>query len=151
MINHKESLEEKLNEVMGQPFIKRKYYHHRSIENFIHFFNKVSSVQEREKIFFILNEYLDAVKQEPVEDASASLDLFNEYIRPIGKIYEEDFDFMPMINLWVICFWIAVAFLAIYTFNLSFIFYLITGIPLLAYYLFVLKKRISKKVYGCMW
>lgn len=142
------SLKKKMLQLRESGFVNQRFYHLQSTANFIAFIDKLKSKSERERVYHLLNNYLDLVQQEPVENAAMSMDLFNEFIRPVGRIYEVEFDFMPMINLWVIFFWIIICFSILYILNLSIIFYCIVGVLLIVYYIYVLKKRIDKKVYG---
>lgn len=151
MMEYKNSLTEKMLQLRESRVVNQRFYHLQSTANFIAFFDKLNNISERERVYLLLNNYLDVVKQEPVEDAAMSLELFNEFIRPVGWLYEDEFGFLPMINLWVICFWIFICFSILYILNLSIIIYCIVGVPLLVYYSYVLKKRVDKKVYGYMY
>jgi hypothetical protein len=130
--------------------INKKFYHFHSIENFIyHIDNLESPVKER--TYLILDEYLERIKKYPIENLQECTSLFDDYIRPVGSLYEKTFGFMPMISTWVIIFWAVLLFGFLYAFNFSVIFYWIVGIPLVAYYFYITKKRVNKKVYGLEW
>lgn len=148
MMEYKHDLTAKLLRLREGGLVNERFYHVQSTANFISFIDKLNNTNERERVYLLLNNYLDVVQQEPVEDAAMSMELFNEFIRPVGRLYEDEFAFMPMINLWVICFWIVVCFSILYIMNLSLIIYCIFGFPLMVYYSYVFKKRMDKKVYG---
>ena len=111
----------------------------------------MDNIQLKEKLYLILTEYLERVREEPIRDLKECASLFDEFIRPVGSVYERAFGFMPTISLWVIIFWIFFIFGFLYLLNLSIIFYWIAGLPLLIYYFYIRKKRIEKKVYGLEW
>ena len=147
---NKQDIQDRLNDVMLEEYIQKRFYHFRSIQNFILSFDNLDCNQ-KEKVYLILIEYLDVVKKDPITDLHQCADLFNEYIRPVGQLYENNVDFMPNISSWIIIFWAIVLFGILYMFNLSIVFYLIIGIFLSSYYIYVLKKRKEKKVYGLEW
>ena len=92
------SFKKKMLQLRESGLVNQQFYHLQSTANFIAFIDKLKSKSERERVYHILNNYLDVVQQEPVENAAMSMELFNEFIRPVGRIYEVEFDFMPMIN-----------------------------------------------------
>lgn len=150
-MDYKNDLAAKVLRLSEGGLVNERFYHLKSLTNFIAFIDKLNNASERERVYLLLSNYLDVVQQEPVEDVTMSMELFNEFIRPVGRLYEDEFAFMPMINLWVICFWMIVCFSVLYILNLSIIVYCIVGLPLLVYYGYVFKKRIDKKVYGYLY
>ena len=147
---NKQDIQDRLNEVLLEENIVKRFYHFRSMQNFISSFDKLGSDQ-KQKVYSILIEYLQRIKQEPIQDMHQSTTLFDEYIRPVGNLYERTLGFMPMISSWVIIFWAIVLFSFLYVFNLSIIFYAAIGIFLSSYYIYVLIKKTEKKVYGLKW
>lgn len=150
MYNRSE-IENKLKELMNREDIIKRFYHLRSIENFIYFLDVIEDTQLKEKVYLILIEYFDVVKNEPIQDIHHCTKLFDEYIRPIGSVYEENVGFMPMIHAWVIIFWGVLLFVILYMFSLPLVFYYLIGGGLLFYYGYVFKKRLQQKVYGFKW
>ena len=150
MNNLKETLEIELDEVLQQPLNKKKYYHYRSIDNFLFYLDQIENKDEKEKIFSILYEYLEILKT-TIIDRGESITLFNKYIRPVGKFYEKSFHFMPVFGVLAAGFWILLFSLIQYMFKLTPLFYLFTVLPILLYYLYCLRKTLDKKVYGLMW
>jgi hypothetical protein len=147
----RQDIQGRLNELIGKKNITKRFYHFRSIQNFIHFFDDPGSIQLKENVYSILMEYLEIVKKEPIKDIHQCTNLFDEYLRPVGNLYEDVLGFMPIIRFWVIFFWCIFLFGVLYMFNLSIIFYCIIGIIFSSYYLYNFKKRIEKKVYGLKW
>ena len=148
---NKNDIQLRLNTLMDKKGLIKRFYHFRSIQNFIHFFDDLESVQLKEKVYSTLMEYLDIVNKEPIEDIHQCTELFDQYIRSIGNLYERAFGFAPVLSLWVFVFWSIVLFSVLYIFNLSIILYFIIGIIVLCYYFYLLKKKRDKKVYGFKW
>lgn len=150
-MDHKQSLQKGLDDLKIAKNITKRFYHFHSIENFIYHFDDLENIQIKERIYLILSEYLERVKEHPIENLQECTSLFDDYIRPVGNLYERTFGFMPMINNWVIIFWTILIFGFVYAFNLSIIFYWIIGVLFFSYYFYIRKKRIEKKVYGLEW
>jgi len=89
-MEYKNSLTEKMLQLRESRVVNQRFYHLQSTANFIAFFDKLNNISERERVYLLLNNYLDVVKQEPVEDAAMSMELFNEFIRPVGWLYEDE-------------------------------------------------------------
>lgn len=147
----KENLQNKFNDLKLARDSNQKFYHFRSIENFIYHFDDVGSLELKEKIYSILMEYLQKVIEDPIENLEECTSLFDDYIRPVGNLYERALGFMPMIRIWVIIFWVIPLMIIVYALNLSIIFYGIIGVLFLSYYFYIRKKRIEKKIYGLEW
>ena len=147
----KEEIQNKLDELKNEGGIIKKYYHFRSIGNFIYFFDELGNNQVKEKVYFTIIEYLDLVKDEPIYDINECITVYEEYIKPIGSLYENAFGFMPAISLWVVIFWVACLYGILYLFSASMNFYIIIGIIPSGYYLYFLKKKSERKVYGLKW
>lgn len=148
---NKQDIQSKLNELINEKCVKKRFYHFRSVQNFIYFFDELENTQLKEKTYLILIEYLSLVKNEPIEDIHQCTMLFDEYIRPVGSLYENACGFMPVIRLWVLIFWGVFLFGILYMFNLSITFYCIIGLILSGYYFYFFKKKLEKKVYGLKW
>ena len=146
-----QDIQSSLNELILKKNKEERFYHYRSLQNFIHFFDDLGSIQLKKQVYSILIEYLEIVKSEPIEDIHQCTTLFDEYIRPVGHLYEKSLGFMPIMSFWVMAFWFIFLFGIIYVFNLPIISYYIIGILFLGYYFYCLKKRMDKKVYGLKW
>jgi hypothetical protein len=150
-MNDKQIIQSKLDELKNQIDIQKRFYHFRSIQNFIYFFDKLKSSERKEKAFFTLNEYLDIVKSEPIEDINQCIFLYTKYIKPIGSLYEDEFNFMPAISFRTVLFLVIIFYGVFYLFNLPVVFYVFIGIILFGYYFYFLKKKLQKRVYGLKW
>lgn len=148
---NKDDIQTRLNKLIDEKSLIKRFYHFRSIQNFIHFFDELESIQLKEKVYSTLMEYLDIVNKDPIEDIHQCTQLFDQYIRPVGNLYEETFGFMPVMSLWVIIFCCIALFSILYIFNLSLILYFVIGVIVLCYYFYLLKKKMDKKVYGLKW
>ena len=147
----KENIDNKLSELINREGIIHKYYHFKSVQNFIYHLNKLNDKDIVIKVCIILNEYLDSVKDAPITDRMISLELFEEFIRPVGNIYERNAGFMPMLRSWVVFFWIVFFFLILYVFSVPPVFFSLVATSVVIYYIYIIRKRIDHKVYGFMW
>jgi hypothetical protein len=147
----KMNLESKLKVALSFSNGKLKYYHYRSVNNFIFHLNNIKNETDKEKIYLLINEYLDIIKNEPNPDRNVAINFFENYVRPVGKYYEDDFNFVPMFSLWIASFWIITFLFIEYIFNLPFVVMFMTGFLIFIYYIYILVKRMNNKVYGFMW
>ncbi len=148
---NKDDIQNRLERLMQKKNLIKKYYHFHSMQNFIYFFDDLESAQVKGKVYFSLMEYLDIVNKEPIENIHQCTELFDQYIKPVGNLYERTFGFMPVMSLWVIAFWCIALFGILYIFNSPVLVYLVIGIVILCYYFYLLKKKMNKKVYGLKW
>ena len=150
-MNDKQIIQSKLDQLKDQIDIQKRFYHFRSIQNFIYYFDKLGNCERKEKVSFILNKYLDIVKNEPIEDINQCTLLFDEYIRPVGSLYESALNFMPTVSFRTVMILVIIFYGFFYLFNLPVGFYVFIGIILFGYYFYFLKKKIQKRVYGLKW
>lgn len=148
---NKQNLQNKLNAINDLENINKKYYHLRSIGNFIYHFDDLGNIELKEKVYLILLEYLEIVKENPIENLQECTALFDDYIRPVGDFFEHSSGFMPMISNWVIIYWIIFFCLLFFAFNLSIIFYAVIGALFLSYYFYIRKKKAENRIYGLGW
>ena len=73
---NKQDLQDGLDKSIQQKNIIKRFYHLRSIQNFIYFFDKLENTQSKEKVYSILMEYLEIVNKKSVEDIRQSATLF---------------------------------------------------------------------------
>ncbi len=130
---------------------RNKFYHLKSIENFMLSFDEFGSMHTKYEAANILNEYFDYVIANEISNEKDCKYLFFTFIEPIGNIYKRDLGFSFLFTTpTIIIYFIPTIFLMIY---LKFPFYLTLSIATVGIFLFikVLKKRESKKVFGYSW
>lgn len=151
MTDKKIFLENKLNDVMHSCTGNLKYYHYRTIKNYIYYLDKFYTEENREKIFEQINEYLDVLKNEPNPDRKAAIEYFNKYVKPISIYYAESFSFVSMIDFRIALFYMFGLFLLERFLQFSNIAIIISMSLIGVYLLFIFYKKMKKKVYGFMW
>jgi hypothetical protein len=85
-------------------------FHLKSVKNFIEHLEELNFV-EQEKVYNRISEYMNLVSdtQPQIIDTRESLDLFNEYVYPLGKIYAKELDFgikatwVSVLNFFIMC------------------------------------------------
>lgn len=153
----KKLLENSYQEILNLKIQNKKYFHLRSVGNFIYHIDSFTDLVERKRKYEQLAEYLALITNILQEDkvttitAFESRDLFDEYLYPIAKSYESSVGFFPYAKLHVIAVWFAVLSLTFFMLNIQSTIYSIL-IPLfIIYYLFIQHKRIKNRVYGCFY
>ena len=129
----------------------RRFFHRKTVGNFITHLNNINNKNEREIIFNKINYFFDIIDEngyEPI-DISESIELFHLYLLPIAEIYQLRLNFTPITN------WRALIYLVPGTILLLFIFYkldlylLYFGLILTGIYVAnKINKAVSGKVYG---
>ena len=153
-LSYREALREKLEDLKrnlkGRD--SKRFYHLRSVENFIYHIDKIHSQSEREKMYDLLMTYFEASNQYShyitIED---SLVLFNKYLKPIGKYYSDNHGFWIFVKPWIIIVWIMIFFISMILFNVDRIVYVFFVLILSIYLCYIAKKFIQKKVYSFLW
>lgn len=129
---------------------KKKYYHFRSVSNFLLYLDMLTN--EKEKYFSLekLNNYFSYIENNEIDDVHESLALFNNFLKPIGELFEKRFGFFVMIKPWIMNFWIIVFLLIFWYIQNTFLF--IFFLLILSLFFFYLGFKIKKKkVYAFMW
>lgn len=151
MEDFKSILEDKLNYIIVFCTGKLKYYHYKTIKNYIFYLDKIPNKEDKEKIFEILNEYLELIKNEPNPTRDLAIEYFQNYIQPVSRFYENYFDFAPMLNLWIAIYWILIICGIEYMLHFYSLVIMITCLLIFSYFLFIHFNKLKRKVYGFMW
>jgi hypothetical protein len=128
----------------------RKFYHFRSVSNFLFYFDKVNNKEDRDFITEKLNGFLIYIGNNNVENVHQSLTLFNEYLKPIGELFEKIFHFFVMIEPWILNIGIGFVFIIFWLTN-SITYFLIFLFPLSLFCFYLGVKVYKRKVYAFMW
>ncbi len=82
------------------PKEKWKYYHKKSIGNFINYLPKINSQEEKIEIEEIISNYLDAMDAECDNiDMDLSQALFNTYVMKLIQQYDLKYSFVPLFTI----------------------------------------------------
>lgn len=132
------------------PKSRRKYYHFRSIYNFLFHIHNLNDVYEQDLVIKNINEFILSVEKEKIDNIQDSLAAFNKFIKPIGEIYERKLDFFVMIKPWILTIWIVFTFLLVYLLKNTLL--LILYFLFLSALCFYLGNKYSRrKLYAFMW
>lgn len=131
--------------------INKKFYHLKTIENFIYHFNQIKYQKDREFVLSSLSFCLEYYKVNSIKDINHSLVVFKKYLEPIGTIYQEQVGFSILIKPWILTISILAINLFIYFLNTSLILTLLCNLILLAFVLFLAVKYNNKKLYAFLW
>lgn len=132
------------------PNDKKKYYHFRSVFNFIHHISLLSNVDSQDFVVEKLSGFVNYIESNKIDDVYDSLKLYNKYIKPIGELYELELGFFIMIKPWILN--ISILFLVILLYLINNIFFSVLSLCLLSIFCFYLGNKVyKKKVYSFMW
>lgn len=123
------------------------HFHLKSVKNFITYLNEINDITLKTKIATDLYSYLDLLETNSYSRDDSKV-LFEQYIYPIGKIYERTLNFSIKIKLWIMLGWIIPVWLVSkFIFKSAYLGILFVLLILLIYHDSILKNMTSK-VYG---
>jgi hypothetical protein len=128
-----------------------RYYHHKSLRNFLFHLSKIKGHSEKEEVIQALNNYFTLVSEvsnEPI-DLKSSLELFRTHLYPVAVRFEIRVGFAPAPPIKALIILLPVAgFLLyfIYQLNLYLFFIILTLFSLFILHISI--KAINKKIYG---
>lgn len=92
----------------------RKYYHLHSIENFLHHFNALADNESKKYIQELLSNCIEYYNYHSIPNVIESLDIFQKFLKPAGKIYERKLNFFILIKPWLLTLYILVRYLIVF-------------------------------------
>ena len=111
--------------IKSYPKNRLKYIHWKSVRNFIYHLNNFPDNPDKSKIEIRLLEYIEIVDKSSVINTSQdSLNLFNAYLQPTGKLYEHYLDFHVVAKTSTILFGSLIIVVALYFLNANYLFYI---------------------------
>lgn len=130
----------------------RKYYHLHSIENFLYHFNALTDNESKEYIQELLSNCIEYYNYHSIPNAIESLDIFQKFLKPAGKIYERQLNFFILIKSWLLTLYILVGYLIVFLlFNNNRIATLIFLFIVLIFIVFLGVKFSQRKLYAFLW
>ena len=144
-------LKEKFEILKEIPKQNIRFYHMRSIRNFIFHFNEIKSPNDKLYVFNYIDGYLDFVIENGIYDIHECRDLFIKYIYPVGKFYMRNLKFSGFIKWYVIVLYILIMY-AILTFFSAGIVFMILGYGIISFFTIeMVVKVLQKRIYGFSW
>lgn len=129
----------------------QKFYHLNSIDCFLVNFYLIKDEEQKRKVLESLTECVNYYQNFKVDSISQSLKIFNEYLKPVGIIYEKEAGFWVLIKSWILFLYITIANFSIYFLSNKNIYFIIANSILLLFCAYLAKKYNSKKLYAFMW
>jgi len=128
------------------PKEKKKYYHFRSIDNFIYHINNKKLSNKK----FVINKLLEFIEFLEINTIHDSLIIFNNFLKPVGDLYEKNLNFFIMARPWILNIWICIlgAFFLMLKNNVYVNFFVLV---LFLFCIYLAYKVYKKKVYAFMW
>ncbi len=151
MKNNIEILKDKYLKLKQMNKENRRFYHFKSVRNFIIHFHEIATPHDREIIFNLLNGYLDEVIENDILDIYECQEVFTNYIKPVGKYFTEKLKFVVFFKWYTILFYI-LSFYAILTFFSANSFFFISGFGVILFFMLEMFIKIyQKRIYSFSW
>ena len=141
-------IEEKYAEVLRQYPFGQKYFHLKSIDNFIIHLNEFGTQYYKAESIRSIDRYLNFILAGYNIDRDNAKQVFNEYIQPLGEIYSKRLKFIFYMRPSSIIFWVIVMTAIFFLFKLSIVFYIVLITIAILKMSFNYSKYKKRKVYG---
>ena len=132
------------------PKNKWKFFHKKSIDNFISYLPKIKSESDKEEIAVVINNYFKSVENIHFEeiDICLSQDLFRIYLMKLNNKYNLNYYFVPIFTWDVVAIFLFAVIGLCYIFSYN-IYILSTIVTIVSLYTGrIIIKMIQGKVYG---
>jgi len=127
-----------------------KYIHAKTIDNFLSNADNFFMKRDQQEVYDILSEYLDRINSYQVDNITESLQLFNQYIRPLTPFFKQLKGFHMAFRFWIVILWTLCLFGLVYLLKVSFYFYIVLGVLFIFFIARQLYFDKKKKTYGFM-
>lgn len=149
---HIEELKETVKIVFSKiPIQQWRFFHIKSLENFVYYLPKIKSRTEKEEIIQAINNYLSVIDNgfEEQIDMSLGKELFEMYLYPVARKYEWRQGFIPISPIRGLIFLVPLILFFLWLIYLAneYAFYILGGM-LLLYILRMIIKIKQRKAYG---
>ena len=128
---------------------KKKFYHFRSISNFLYHIND-KKLSNQNLVIGNLLELMDFLESNNIDSIHDSLTVFNRFLKPIGELYEKDLGFFIFMKPWILNIWISILLVFFYMIGNK-IYLTIFLIALFIFFIYWGYKVYKRKVYAFMW
>ena len=124
---------------------KYKWYHLKSVYNFIQHFNEIDNKASQEKVASLLLHYLDYISENYVDSYEDAKKLFTNFIYPVGLIYKKHARFIYLLRPQSIFIYLIFLNVLLLVFRASNYFYLsLNIIGLTVYILMYIKVKVQE-------
>jgi hypothetical protein len=134
------------------PSSYKKYYHLKSIENFLYNFDKLSDEESKQYVKDLLAECIDYYQCHSISNVFESLDIFQKYLKPVGQVYERQLNFSITIKPWLFTLYVLIGFLFVYlVFDNNPVAIIIFLLIMLSFVIYFGLKFSKHKLYAFLW
>lgn len=128
--------------------IKEKYFHLKSVDNFIFHFDGFKDKGKKRQIYATLTDYFDSIFTIDTVDARLSKELFDHYLFKIARLYDMYLKFIPYPKSDMMVVALLGLFGFLYLISASVYAYIVILGVFVAGSIFIRRKKRLKKVYG---
>ena len=146
-----ENIIKKYNHIIGTMPEKDRFYHLKSVANFIEHFNEISDENSQRKVLDLLDKYTTYIEYNNVNTKKECQRLFYEYINPVGIIYKKCCDFTYFTRPQSVFFYQIIINLIISLLKPGLTVLIIINIAFIGLIFLMYKKGKSTKVYSVNW
>jgi len=141
---------EKFNFIVNHMPHKNKYYHLKSMYNFLQHFNEIPDRERKEKVFNSLNEYLNYITENDIVSTKECRHVFFTFIEPVGLIYKKCCGFSYILRPQSLVVYLIALNLIFFLFKTNPYFYILNILGFAFIYL-MYKRSKSSRVYTFNW
>jgi hypothetical protein len=130
----------------------KKYYHLKSITNFLYHFHSLEDKNSKEEVLILLTNLFNYYKEHSIRDIQESLTVFQKYLKPIGEIYEQQLGFFVFIAPWLLFLYIMIGYGVVFLLlNNNFIAVTIFLLVVIIILFYLGIKYYQRKLYSFLW
>lgn len=141
-------LNEKMNFFESLVPEKRRYYHAKSIRNFIFHYKDLRNLADRERIYYLINSYFEFCSSNVISNIYDSLKVYNDFIKPIGEYYCDHLGFIVFVKPWIMIFNWCVLLIGCYLADANHLIFQIIFCTGVLYSIYIINKFRQKKVFA---
>ena len=128
-----------------------KYIHSKTVDNFLYNADDSFMQTDKKEIYNRIVEYIEVINSSnQIDNAVQSVELYNEYIRPLTPFFTQLKGFHMAFRLWVVTLWTFCIFALLYLLSAPVYFYAIV----VASFIFFISRQLfydrKRKTYGFM-
>ena len=146
-----ELVTERFNDIIMMMPEKKQKYHLKSIRNFLIHFNEIPNESDKQKVLDALFNYLEFISENTISSNQECKNLFYEYIRPVGLIYQKNANFKYLVGPDSVMVLLIILNILLFFIGLNMIWYLMINIPLMTVIISLYYKSKGTRVYQIGW
>lgn len=140
----------KYNQFLNNLPDNKHLYQINSINNFLLHIDEIKNENDKEKVFCLLNEYLDYVSAHSITRTECK-ELYFEYIHPIGSLYVKHASFRLLFHYRPVAVVLLLINLLLFLFSIKVLVIILINVIGLSIVLYLLKISKTTRVFGINW